>query len=640
MACLPAWKLLQAVALGIVLTLAPSSWSSAKADYRYPVLLPHLELPDGSALPCGGGCFGSAPAGTADDVGDPGQGERHDAAQVDDAACENAPAPVADADVDRDMSPDVDVDADGSQVAAGASHDGDMEAAAPDEATAPDEAEEAELNRSPSIAHEAAAGDQDEDEMEPREAAGPEPQYAGDAGADDAGASEDMGLGGAVDDDQRDTDHQPAAEERLAEDRQPSEFPADADRGTDVNLTPSDDSNPWADRDQRAGHADFDSADNRDDGQRGDDGQTADEDTMRDEAQPRDHAVAGEPYMYSYPEEKYGAAAGGSDEMPSDTRDDAATPSDGSETDESAMNDDDQTAAAGSVPHDDAQLASDAEDVGEMPETAHADNADEDRDEMAGDRDEMAGDRDEMAGDRDEASIDEAPQDEPQAEEAPMTGASHSEPADEESTESTPMAVQPESGLELFASSPVELLLSPDQDLLRRLVNMSVRYGERRMALDEYVESLGSNAVSFSAQYERTTNRDVLDLADDLPSVAAFFAAFRLYEQDRLDAGAAIDILERTLANMPSDWTDGTMALLDSETPADGTPGLQAGQERMWNEIIAQGGRAAARVRQVLESLLNVPLATTLRDTIQSATAGRQNDAVYRTDSGEDPYQR
>lgn len=115
-----------------------------------------------------------------------------------------------------------------------------------------------------------------------------------------------------------------------------------------------------------------------------------------------------------------------------------------------------------------------------------------------------------------------------------------------------------ESGIELFAYRPTELLTSSDQDLLRTLSRLFEEpSGVRRAALNDYLETQGTNALDFAARFEDLTGIEFLGLADDLPGVAAFLASYRLLEQSELGVDEASDLLRRSLQRLAPDWIEG-----------------------------------------------------------------------------------
>ena len=115
-----------------------------------------------------------------------------------------------------------------------------------------------------------------------------------------------------------------------------------------------------------------------------------------------------------------------------------------------------------------------------------------------------------------------------------------------------------ESGLELFAQHPNELLLSSDLELVQTLETLCEEpSGARRSVLNDYLEGLGFVAIDFAARFEDVTGMEMLSLADDLPGAAAFLGCFRLVEQGALGMDEAVDLLRRTLTRPSPTWIEG-----------------------------------------------------------------------------------
>ncbi len=115
-----------------------------------------------------------------------------------------------------------------------------------------------------------------------------------------------------------------------------------------------------------------------------------------------------------------------------------------------------------------------------------------------------------------------------------------------------------ESGIELFAYSPMELLTSSDQDLLRTLATLCEEpSGVRRAAMNDYLETQESEILDFATRFEDLTGIEVLGLADDLPGAAAFLASYRLLEQSELGMDEASDLLRRSLQRFTPNWIEG-----------------------------------------------------------------------------------
>lgn len=116
----------------------------------------------------------------------------------------------------------------------------------------------------------------------------------------------------------------------------------------------------------------------------------------------------------------------------------------------------------------------------------------------------------------------------------------------------------PESGLEVFAGSPSELLLASDNALLQQMQRLSEALSDQRCdAFRDYLESLGSEACEFVARYQTQTARDVLELTDSLPQTAALLGSYRLYEAGELEMEEAVDLLRRSLGHLTQAWVNG-----------------------------------------------------------------------------------
>jgi hypothetical protein len=119
-----------------------------------------------------------------------------------------------------------------------------------------------------------------------------------------------------------------------------------------------------------------------------------------------------------------------------------------------------------------------------------------------------------------------------------------------------------ESGLELFGWRPSDLLVPPDQQVLRNLETLCEEpSGTRRSVLNDYLEGMGYEAIDFASRFEDVTGIEALSLADDLPGTAAFLACFRLVEQGELGMDEAVDLLRRTLERPSLDWIEGVRAI-------------------------------------------------------------------------------
>jgi hypothetical protein len=136
------------------------------------------------------------------------------------------------------------------------------------------------------------------------------------------------------------------------------------------------------------------------------------------------------------------------------------------------------------------------------------------------------------------------------------------EPTDHAAAAPEPQGTDRQSGLELFARTPAELLTWSDQELLRALeVLCEEPSAVRRATLNDYLVSVGDEALEFSSRFEDTTGIEVLGLADDLPGTAALLATFRLIERGELGIDEGASLLQRSLRDLPAAWIKGVQAI-------------------------------------------------------------------------------
>jgi len=154
-----------------------------------------------------------------------------------------------------------------------------------------------------------------------------------------------------------------------------------------------------------------------------------------------------------------------------------------------------------------------------------------------------------------------------------------------------------ESGLELFAWHPNELLLTPDQEVLKTLETLCDEpSGVRRATLNDYLEALGWEAIALASRFEDVTGIEVLGLADDLPGAAAFLGAFRLLERGELGMDEAVDLLRRSLQNLSLDWIEGVREMTaDAYETWEPEPTLGESDVPEWSES-ASAGRPVVEV--------------------------------------------
>lgn len=116
----------------------------------------------------------------------------------------------------------------------------------------------------------------------------------------------------------------------------------------------------------------------------------------------------------------------------------------------------------------------------------------------------------------------------------------------------------PRSGLELFSYRPGELLLPPDQQVLRTLESLAQQSSETRCEIvNDYVQELGSEAADFASRFENSTGIDCASLGDDLPGLAAWLASYRLVQQGELGMDEAVRVLQESIHARSPEWIDG-----------------------------------------------------------------------------------
>jgi hypothetical protein len=96
----------------------------------------------------------------------------------------------------------------------------------------------------------------------------------------------------------------------------------------------------------------------------------------------------------------------------------------------------------------------------------------------------------------------------------------------------------------------------------------------RRARLNDYLESLGFEAIDFAYRFENSSDSDVLALADDLASVATLLACYRLVERDEACIDDAVGLLQRSLSSVTLDWIEAVgqgAASPAAESRADGS---------------------------------------------------------------------
>ena len=191
-----------------------------------------------------------------------------------------------------------------------------------------------------------------------------------------------------------------------------------------------------------------------------------------------------------------------------------------------------------------------------------------------------------------------------------------------------------ESGLELFAWHPTELLMASDQQVLRTLETQCEEpSGVRRASLNGYVEDLGWEAIDFASQFEDRTGIEVLGLADDLPGAAAFLGVFRLVERGELGMEEGIDLLRRSLQRLSLEWIEGVSGITadafadpdrDEAPAADGSAGAPAGSpvvDAMLSLAVRSLAGLGGAVSSVSQSLCDLDWSELATTAIRSRSA-------------------
>lgn len=197
-----------------------------------------------------------------------------------------------------------------------------------------------------------------------------------------------------------------------------------------------------------------------------------------------------------------------------------------------------------------------------------------------------------------------------------------------------------ESGVELFAWLPSELLLLPDQELIKSLERLGEGEWEaRRQALQDYVQSLGSEAQQFAAMCEATANTEVGSLADDSVDAAAFLASYRLYEQGELGMAEAADLLRRSLHNLPQEWVEGVEQMADRESSDPESQQVTAA-ESLWRWIATRAGDSVRQMNAVAGSVWFDPVPASVWKQILAGRSVLEGAKAYHTESMNDWFQR
>jgi hypothetical protein len=196
-----------------------------------------------------------------------------------------------------------------------------------------------------------------------------------------------------------------------------------------------------------------------------------------------------------------------------------------------------------------------------------------------------------------------------------------------------------ESGVELFAWQPSELLILPDEELIKTLACLGESEWEaRREALQDYVQSLGSEAQQYAAICEATTDTDLGSLADDTEDAAVFLASYRLYEQGELGMAEAADLLRRSLGNLPSEWVEGIQRIADAESSNSGNS--VTASEALWRWLADRAGESMRHMSVVAGSVWIDPVPASVWKRILSGQSAREGAKAYNAESMNDWLKR
>ncbi len=168
----------------------------------------------------------------------------------------------------------------------------------------------------------------------------------------------------------------------------------------------------------------------------------------------------------------------------------------------------------------------------------------------------------------------------------------------EEGSEWTAMEDGREIEIDLFAWQPSELLESADLDLIRSLQRLSkASIARQRARLNEYIESLGFEAIDLAYRYEAATRSDVLRLASDLPGAAAFLASYRLIEQDRIGIDQGVALLTDSLSDQSPAWVESVGRI------AAASEGVVSETHPVVDALVAAAYRSAAALNSLLSAV-------------------------------------
>ncbi len=121
--------------------------------------------------------------------------------------------------------------------------------------------------------------------------------------------------------------------------------------------------------------------------------------------------------------------------------------------------------------------------------------------------------------------------------------------------------------LDPFTWLPRDLLQSADKELLRTLNALFEEPGiVREGVLNEYIESLGLDAVEFVARFEEAFGHQSLMLEDDLPGIAALLSTYRMVELGELGMNEGVETLRQHFNHLSPEWIE-DVSLIVTELP-------------------------------------------------------------------------
>ncbi|MFZ5833524.1 MAG: hypothetical protein ACOY3P_25845, partial [Planctomycetota bacterium] len=162
------------------------------------------------------------------------------------------------------------------------------------------------------------------------------------------------------------------------------------------------------------------------------------------------------------------------------------------------------------------------------------------------------------------------------------------------------------------------LLTDDDRDFLRELAGLLENTPERRrLALNDYLERLGWDAIRLMHLADTRLGSDVLDLSHDPLSVAALLGCFRLCEFGDVGVEEAVELLAESQTDMPPTWGSELHAIIQAEAgfvpvaaakPTESTHrGLTELAQDYWCSIATAVRDTVLRIRHVALDLASRP---------------------------------